>query len=256
MERKNSRAEVYRKLSTQLQYQFALRASGQLNIQPGDRVLDIGCGTGNLVDFIAKKVGPSGKVVAFDPDADRIQVARQKFYGHQNVEFHVCTSVEFPWQQMGLFDHVITTSAMHFMSTDEKLKLLRSVFSVLKPGGCFAGNQPTKASPNMVIAVEALTNQSGSFLTKSFTIEGHLWLKDKLKEAGFEVLSCDASVVIGCLDSVEEFLEWMSASEVVKGADLMEAYQHYQGKIQWECSEEGKILHAPEHVLFLARKNQ
>ena len=59
----------------QLQYgkNLALTAA----IKHGDKVLDMGCGTGELTSFLAEKVGIDGQVIGVDPDQHRIKVAIQ-----------------------------------------------------------------------------------------------------------------------------------------------------------------------------------
>ena len=47
--------------------------------QAGDTILDLGCGTGELSAYLAELVGPEGKVVAVDPDKERILLAQQSF---------------------------------------------------------------------------------------------------------------------------------------------------------------------------------
>lgn len=58
-------------------------------IERGMRVLDIGCGPGDVSLLIADLVGPTGYVVGIDPSADAIAVARQRFRArrHTNTEF-------------------------------------------------------------------------------------------------------------------------------------------------------------------------
>ena len=47
--------------------------------QAGDTILDLGCGTGELSAYLAELVGREGKVVAVDPDKERILLAQQSF---------------------------------------------------------------------------------------------------------------------------------------------------------------------------------
>lgn len=44
--------------------------------QNGETVLDLGCGTGQLTSELAYSVGPTGKVIAIDPDVERLKVAQ------------------------------------------------------------------------------------------------------------------------------------------------------------------------------------
>jgi ubiquinone/menaquinone biosynthesis C-methylase UbiE len=46
-------------------------------LQPGDSVLDVGCGTGELASRAARRVGPTGAVSGIDPSAAMIDVAQE-----------------------------------------------------------------------------------------------------------------------------------------------------------------------------------
>ena len=47
-----------------------------LNVEKGAIVLDLGCGTGYLTKALSERVGPEGKVVAVDPDGERLKIAK------------------------------------------------------------------------------------------------------------------------------------------------------------------------------------
>ena len=78
----SSAAEGYKQASFSVQ-----KRSGEEFIQAdvcpqvGDVILDLGCGTGELSAYLAELVGAEGKVIAVDPDKERIQLARQS-HGH------------------------------------------------------------------------------------------------------------------------------------------------------------------------------
>ena len=46
-------------------------------LEKGATVLDLGCGTGYLTKVLSERVGPEGKVVAVDPDGERLKIARE-----------------------------------------------------------------------------------------------------------------------------------------------------------------------------------
>ena len=54
--------------------------------EKGDKVLDLGCGTGYLSKVLADLVGPEGQVVAIDPDTERLKVAKDK-YTASNLQY-------------------------------------------------------------------------------------------------------------------------------------------------------------------------
>ena len=54
------------------------RAMEALALQPGDVVIDAGCGTGWCLPMLLEAVGPSGRVIGFDPSEDMLAVARER----------------------------------------------------------------------------------------------------------------------------------------------------------------------------------
>ncbi|MFL9829074.1 class I SAM-dependent methyltransferase, partial [Rhodoplanes sp. SY1] len=66
------------------QFKHGLALIEPLSIAPGERVLDLGAGTGRLAAHVADLVGPSGNVTAVDPLPLRIEHARAK--GRGNIE--------------------------------------------------------------------------------------------------------------------------------------------------------------------------
>ena len=69
-----------------------------ITIAEGSIVLDIGCGTGYLSSFLAERVGPSGHVIAVDPDRERIRVAKANVKV-ANITFLVADGETFPEQE-------------------------------------------------------------------------------------------------------------------------------------------------------------
>src|SRR3954471_4237031 len=60
-------AADYERLSATRQFESGKRLAADLGIGAGERVLDVGCGTGLLAEYIAGLVGPEGRVLGIDP---------------------------------------------------------------------------------------------------------------------------------------------------------------------------------------------
>jgi ubiquinone/menaquinone biosynthesis C-methylase UbiE len=104
-------------------------------IQPGETVLDVGCGTGTLAMEVARRVGRAGRVAGIDPGRQQIVRARAKA-ARRNVpiEFQsgVIEQLAFPDQT---FDVVFSTLMMHHLPAPLKRQGIAEIARVLKPGG-------------------------------------------------------------------------------------------------------------------------
>src|SRR5262245_21240003 len=106
----------------------------QAAIQPGHRVLDIGCGTGALVTLI-KRLHSDVDVVGLDPDPKALARARRKAERMAvPIQFDQGFSDELPYPDAS-FDRVFSSFMLHHLQAGEKEKTLREVRRVLKPGG-------------------------------------------------------------------------------------------------------------------------
>jgi len=104
-------------------------------MRPGEHVLDVGCGTGNLAIAAQEIVAPTGRVVGIDPGAQ--QIARARFKAARRnmlIDFHVgvIEHLAFPDET---FDVAFSTLMMHHLPSDLKRRGLSELARVLKPEG-------------------------------------------------------------------------------------------------------------------------
>jgi ubiquinone/menaquinone biosynthesis C-methylase UbiE len=103
-------------------------------IKPGDSVLDVGCGTGEIA-LLAKTRAKAGDVHGIDPAPEMIAVAQGKAARKQlDIDFRigVIEALPFPDARM---DVVTSSLMMHHLPNDLKARGLAEVHRVLKPGG-------------------------------------------------------------------------------------------------------------------------
>lgn len=105
-------------------------------VRPGLRCLDLGCGPGIVAIELARRVGPTGHVVAVDRDAAAIDAARERLAaaGVGNVEFVVSDVYEF--SAAAEFDVVYSRLLLHHVARPGDV--LRLMWDAVRPGGVIA----------------------------------------------------------------------------------------------------------------------
>ena len=120
----------------------AFRAAG---IAPSMRVLDIGCGAGDVAMIAANLVGPSGRVVALDRDPQNIAFARERAtQAHlANIEFRETDITRFADAQP--FDAIVGRYILLFLP--DRVAALRLLMNSLRSGGIVAFIEPDFSVP-------------------------------------------------------------------------------------------------------------
>jgi ubiquinone/menaquinone biosynthesis C-methylase UbiE len=102
---------------------------------PGERVLEVGCGTGEIAMRAKARTGPTGSVAGIDPSAEMIAVARQKAaQANLDIDYRVASVEALPFAD-ATFDVVLSSLMMHHLPEDLKPRALAEIRRVLKPSG-------------------------------------------------------------------------------------------------------------------------
>jgi ubiquinone/menaquinone biosynthesis C-methylase UbiE len=104
----------------------------QAGLEPGMRVLEIGCGTGNLT-LLAKRTAPGALVTGIDPDPHALARATTKAAGHE-IHFDRGFAQRLPYVD-GTFDRVLSAFMYHHVPAADRAAVLEEARRVLAPGG-------------------------------------------------------------------------------------------------------------------------
>lgn len=115
----------------------------EAGIGPGQRVLDIGSGVGDVAMLVARLVGPLGKVVGVERDPKSIAKARARVTeaGLHNIRFTQSDVGEIPDGE--LFDAAVGRFILMWLA--EPASILRQLSRLVRPGGVFAFHEPSWA---------------------------------------------------------------------------------------------------------------
>jgi len=106
----------------------------QAGLAPGQRVLDLGCGTATLT-MMLKQACPGATVMGLDGDPKILALARAKIAAAGlEVELHEGMAYAPPFAP-GTFERVVSSLVFHHLTTDDKRRTLAQVRALLRPGG-------------------------------------------------------------------------------------------------------------------------
>ncbi len=104
-------------------------------LQPGERVLDVGCGTGSLALAARRVVGSAGSVTGVDPSPEMIGRARGKARRAKlAIDLREAPAQALPFEA-GSFDVVLSTLVLHQLPPADLHASVAEMIRVLRPGG-------------------------------------------------------------------------------------------------------------------------
>ena len=103
-----------------------------LAAQPGERILDVGCGPGFYVAETLDRVGPGGSVVGIDPSAAMLAIAGRRVAGRDNVKLREGAATALPVDDAS-FDAVLSVQVFEYIA--DTAAALAELHRVVRPGG-------------------------------------------------------------------------------------------------------------------------
>ena len=188
-----------------------------LGLKPGDKVLDMGCGTGEITRYIADEVGKNGEVVGVDPDVERIKLAQENLANTPNVLAEVGDSVSgFPHANEAYYDLHFSNQAFHWIDLKGKQIFIKKAFECLKPQG--------------LLAIQCLAKPEGdvigrfvkSSMAQKATFVAEAEVEELLSKSGFTNVEIYILVSYVKFNSFNNFAAWWSASVYTDPNDVQD----------------------------------
>ena len=157
------------------------------DLQPGERVLDVGCGTGVIARQAAVDVGPSGSVTGIDVAPDMVALAEaQPAPEGAPIEWHQGDASTLPFGD-GTFDVVVSQMSLMFIA--DRPAAVREMQRALADGGRVIVNTPGPIQPTFELMeraiVEHISPDLAGFVRMVFSMNEPDALAALLTDAGF-----------------------------------------------------------------------
>jgi ubiquinone/menaquinone biosynthesis C-methylase UbiE len=198
-------------------------------LRPGERVLDIACGTGIVARIAARKLGGSGSVLGLDLSAPMLEAARAAAAAEGiAVDWREGSAVKLPLAD-ATFDVVFCQQGLQFFP--DRVGALREMYRVLTLGGRLVLSVwgPIERSPGFAVLAEALTRYvspeaGGLMITGPFSLSDPEELREIIAKASFEDIAvCSVAKTLRFPSSDEFVLRYAAgsalASPVAKADD-------------------------------------
>lgn len=126
------------------------RGLEKLSAQPGERILEIGFGTGHCLVSLAQAVGSAGGVIGLDISDGMLAIARERLRKaglDDRVELRLGDAANLEFIEAGSLDGVFMSFTLELFDNPEIPRVLGECHRILKPGGRIAVVSMTKTDP-------------------------------------------------------------------------------------------------------------
>ncbi len=207
-------AEHYERLSAEYQFKSGEALLAALNLAPGEAVLDVGCGTGQLAAHAADLVGREGRVVGIDPLAERIRLAQRRTT--ERLQYAVGDAYDLSAYETASFDVAYLNAVLHWLP--DKTEPLRRLRRVLRPGGRLGIWTIAKDHPSLIRRIKEQVCAQPRYAAIAAPQDGGpqpvsvAELAELLTELGFRAVTLDVQHNAVTLPSAADAVDFIESS--------------------------------------------
>lgn len=176
-------------------------------LHPGDRVLDVACGTGVVTRLAAERVSPDGAVAGLDINPAMLAVARSVPPSGAAIEWHEADAESLPLAD-GSFDVVVSSLGLQFVP--DKASAVREMQRVLAPDGqlaiATAGPTPALFANLEQALARHVKPEAAGFMRAVFSLYEPQELEQLASGAGFRHVEVRSKALSITLPEPTEFL--------------------------------------------------
>lgn len=192
-------------------------------LRPGERVLDVGCGTGVVARLAAAHVGAGGAVAGIDIHPGMLAVAASTEAAGARIDWREADAESIPYAERS-FDVVLCQMSLQFV--ERRLDALREMRRVLEPGGralvCVPGPRPELFASLSRALARHFGPQPAAFAERVFSMHDVEEMSGLLRSAGFGDVTAEARQLALRLPAPAGFL-WQYIGSTPLAARLGEA---------------------------------
>jgi ubiquinone/menaquinone biosynthesis C-methylase UbiE len=240
---------------------LAARLVDAAALEPGERVLDLACGTGVVARLAADRVGPTGRVTGLDANPGMLAAARRAA-ADQAIDWCEAAAESMPLPDAA-YDVAVCQLGMQFFA--DRPAALAEVHRVLRPGGRLVANLPGPTPPLFQAMERGLARHAPGadrFIAAVFSLRSGPEIEQLLTRAGFEDVSVTSEARTLPLPPPEEFLwQYVSSTPLAPAVGALEEAERdaltADVTSEWApMLTDGKLLLELDVITLAARKDQ
>jgi trans-aconitate methyltransferase len=226
-----------------------------LNPKPGEEVLDLGCGTGDLAQLITDR---GARVTGIDSSKEMIDAAREKYPW---INFDIQSATDFYFNKK--FDAVFSNAALHWIL--EKEKVVKRVHECLKPKGRFVAELGGKGNVEKIISALKSSMAAHGFIKQS---QIQTWYFPSLSEYaslleanGFRLTFASHFERETALKDSRGIVDWLrmfgrTYLENIAGPEVDKILKEVQHQLKSSSYRDGKWFADYKRLRMVALKNE